>query len=139
MWTWATSNRNGAARVVLSLGLLSGGCAYGELHQVLRAQVASEVDCPDITVEKSSPFMPGYNANQYNVRGCGVDRIYICKGDGLVKYGHANCTYTAGASTAKPTVAPPAESPELSDEPSDLEAMPPSPTPGAGDIGETTP
>jgi hypothetical protein len=104
MSTSAFQNRSGAACAALALVLCSSGCAYGELRQVLRAEVASEANCPDVVIQKSSPFAPGYKANQYTVRGCGVDRVYTCKDDGLVAYGHADCTYTAGA-TAKPAAA----------------------------------
>ena len=101
------STQNLAAAVcVFALLALSAGCAYGELRQVLRAQVASEIDCPDVVVQKSSQYAPGYKENQYTVRGCGVDRVYTCSEDGLVKYGSAKCTYVAGATATKPPAAP---------------------------------
>jgi hypothetical protein len=107
MSTSAFQNRSGVACAALALVLFSSGCAYGELRQVLRAEVASEANCPDVVIQKSSPFAPGYKDNQYTVRGCGVDRIYTCKEDGLVAFGHADCTYTAGATAGgKPAAAP---------------------------------
>jgi hypothetical protein len=71
--------------------------------------------------------MPDYKANQFYVRGCGVDRLYTCKDEGMVRYGHASCTYTAGAAAAKPAANPGPESVNLGDEPADLEALPPEP------------
>ena len=100
------STQNLAAVSVFALLVLSGGCAYGELRQVLRAQVASEIDCPDVVVQKSSQFAPGYKENQYTVRGCGVDRIYTCSEDGMVSYGTTKCSYVAGASATKPAATP---------------------------------
>jgi hypothetical protein len=76
---------------ILSL-LVLGGCAYGELKQVLRAQVAAETNCGDVTVESTPIYMPGYKPGQYRVKGCGVDRTYECpKEDGLVAYGDKLC------------------------------------------------
>jgi hypothetical protein len=107
----STPNLLGFTILALALG---SGCAYGELRQVLRAQVASETDCPDVTVQKSSPYAPGYKENQYTVRGCGVDRVYTCNEDGMVSYGDAKCTYTSGASMQKPAeLPPPAEGEDL--------------------------
>lgn len=102
-----------AIRAALACGILGsvGGCAYGEMRQVLRAQVATEADCPDLVVQKASPYSQGYQPNQYVVRGCGVDRLYTCKeDDGLVKFGSADCTYTKrGVPAAAPTPEPAAE------------------------------
>jgi hypothetical protein len=110
--------------LALALVLLGGGCAYGELRQVLRAEVASEADCGEITVVKTSPYAPGYVEGQYLVRGCGVDRIYTCKGDGLVAFGHANCTYAAGATANKPA-APAAPPPGVDSSDPALQPLPP--------------
>jgi hypothetical protein len=101
MSTSTLQNRSGVACAVLAFVVLSSGCAYGELRQVLRAEVASEADCPDVVVQKTSPFAPGYKENQFLVRGCSVDRVYTCTGKGMVKYGHSECTYTAGATATK--------------------------------------
>lgn len=82
------------------------GCAYGEMRQVLRAQVASEADCPELQVSKVPAYAEGYAENQYKVLGCGIDRIYTCNDPGgLVKFGSADCKYVATA-TPKPAAAP---------------------------------
>jgi hypothetical protein len=109
-----------------------GGCAYGELRQVLRAQVASETDCGDVTVESSSVYAPGHKPNQFRVRGCGVDRTYDCpKSEGLVSYGAKVCTYVDSKSIAAPQPAPPAAGePGMAEPP--MEGEPP-----ADDTGET--
>jgi hypothetical protein len=127
MSTSAFQNRSGAACAALALVLVSSGCAYGELRQVLRAEVASEADCPDVVIQKSSPYAPGYKENQYTVRGCGVDRIYTCKDDGLVPFGHADCTYTAGATAGKPAAAAAAPAPGGGTDSSDPALAPPPP------------
>jgi hypothetical protein len=119
---------------VLATGpmLALGGCAYGELKQVLRAQVASEISCGDVTIERSSPYAPGYKPGQYRVKGCGVDRTYECPKDtGLVSYNSKICTYvdaksvkaaepTPPAAGADPALADPMDAPPL-DEPQQLD------------------
>jgi hypothetical protein len=94
----------------LLLGNLLVGCAYGEMRQVLRAQVASEADCPELKVTKVPAYAEGYAENQYKVVGCGIDRVYTCNDPGgLVKFGSADCKFVAAA-TPKPAAAPaPAE------------------------------
>ncbi|HET8938874.1 MAG TPA: hypothetical protein VFN67_35755 [Polyangiales bacterium] len=90
---------------VLLSGLLVG-CAYGEMRQVLRAQVASEANCPEVRVTKVPTYAEGYTENQYKVLGCGIDRVYTCNDPGgLVKFGSADCKFVAAA-PLKP-VAPP--------------------------------
>jgi hypothetical protein len=122
MSTSASQTLGGAARVALALLVLSSGaCAYGQLRHVLRAQVASEANCPEISVVKSVPYQPGYKDHQYLVKGCGVDRIYTCRKEGLTKYGHAECTYVEGSSTFKPAAA--AEPSPGLDEPNELSPM----------------
>ncbi len=104
-----------------------GGCAYGELRQVLRAQVASETSCGDVTVESSSVFAPGHKPNQFRVRGCGVDRTYDCpKEEGLVSYGAKVCTYVDSKSIQLPAPTPPAavEDPGMAEPEPPLEAEP---------------
>jgi hypothetical protein len=112
MSTPGYQNRSSAVCAALALvlfsALFSTGCAYGELQQVLRAEVASEADCAEVVVQKSSPYAPGYKDNQYTVRGCKVDRIYTCRNQGMVAYGHADCTYVAGGTAAPAAAAPPA-------------------------------
>jgi hypothetical protein len=92
-----------------SVVLLSGtlvGCAYGEMRQVLRAQVASEADCPELQISKVPAYAEGYAENQYKVLGCGIDRLYTCNDPGgLVKFGDADCKYVAAAAP-KPAAAP---------------------------------
>ena len=82
------------------------GCAYGEMRQVLRAQVASEADCPELQVTKVPAYAEGYQENQYKVLGCGIDRLYTCNDPGgLVKFGDADCKYVAAAAP-KPAAGP---------------------------------
>jgi len=114
--------RHAASAVLLSS--LAAGCAYGEMPQVLRAQVATEASCPEVVVQQAPPYSAEQNENQFTVRGCGIDRVYTCKGDtsGLVKFGSADCSYVArgapaqGAAPAPPAPAPAGE-PELESEP----------------------
>jgi hypothetical protein len=85
----------------LALLLLStvSGCAYGELSQVLRTQVASEADCPEILVTKKGLkyFDEDPETDQYMVSGCGMLRTYTCPAaDGLIKYGSEPCTFVEG-------------------------------------------
>jgi hypothetical protein len=106
----------------LALAACFSGCAYGELSQVLRSQVASEADCPDVVVQRTSPYAPGYKDHQYQVKGCGVDRVYTCKEGGLVEYSHADCTFApAGGSAPKPgaapTPSPDGDDPDMSQDP----------------------
>lgn len=104
--------------------LAAGGCAYGELKQVLRAQVASETNCGDVTVENSSVYAPGHKPNQYRVRGCGLDRTYDCpEQKGLVSYGAKVCSYTDAKSVKPPEAAPPPPSGDTGGEP--MDAPPP--------------
>jgi hypothetical protein len=98
----------GLTSAVLLSGLLVG-CAYGEMRQVLRAQVASEANCPELKVSKVPVYAEGYEENQYKVLGCGVDRLYTCQDSGgLVKYGSADCKYIAAAAP-KPAAPPPVD------------------------------
>ena len=85
----------------LALLLLStvSGCAYGEVSQVLRTQVASEADCPEILVTKKGLkyFDEDLEVDKYMVSGCGMLRTYTCPAeDGLVKYGSEPCTFVEG-------------------------------------------
>jgi hypothetical protein len=138
MSTPASQTLGGAARAVLALIVLcSGGCAYGELRHVLRAQIASETNCAEVSVVKSPAYLPGYKDNQYVAKGCGVERIYTCKGAGLTKYGGAQCTYVdSGAAAARPPAPTPSADdstePGGLDEPmDDLSAPSASPAEGA--------
>ena len=90
------------------------GCAYGEMRQVLRAEVASEANCPELQVTKVPVYAEGYAENQYKVLGCGIDRVYTCHDTdpgGLVKFGSADCKYVAKAAP-KPAAAPPPDAPD---------------------------
>jgi hypothetical protein len=112
------------------------GCAYGELKQVLRAQVAAETSCGDVTIEPSSVYAPGHKPGQYRVRGCGVDRVYDCpKEDGLVSYGDKVCTYV-DAKSIKPPQPTPSAAPAGEDMADPMDAPPAEPEPSA-DTGET--
>jgi hypothetical protein len=117
--------------------LALGSCAYGELKQVLRAQVASEINCGDVTIESSSQYAPGYKPGQYRVKGCGVDRTYECpKETGLVSYNAKICTYVDPKSIKPAGPTPSAageEDPALA---APMDAPPPEPAPD-GDIGAT--
>jgi hypothetical protein len=97
----------GFSRIVTcAVFALVGGCAYGEMRDVLRAQVASESQCVELSVHKTAAFRQGYQENQYEVKGCGVERVYTCKQSGLVAYGHAECTYVATNAPKPPAPAP---------------------------------
>lgn len=86
------------------------GCAYGEMRQVLRAQVATEANCPEIQISKVPPYAEGYAENQYKVVGCGIDRVYTCNDPGgLVKFGNADCKFVAAAAPKAPAAPAPAE------------------------------
>lgn len=94
----------------LLLGNLLTGCAYGEMRQVLRAQVASEADCPELKVTKVPAYAEGYTENQYKVVGCGVDRVYTCNDSGgLVEFGSADCKFVAKAAPKAPVAPAPAD------------------------------
>jgi hypothetical protein len=96
-----------AAASALLFSQLLGACAYGEMRQVLRAEVASEANCPDLKVTKVPAYAEGYTENQFKVTGCGIDRVYTCdEKAGLVKFGSADCKYVAGGPKAAPAAAP---------------------------------
>lgn len=120
------------ALALASLGL--GGCAYGELHQVLRAQVASELSCPEVDVEKKglSYLTDEEENNRYLVTGCGVTRTYTCpEGSGLVSYDEPVCSFEAG-NTDQPKVA------EMPDEVSPLDEELPAEQPAEATEAEPT-
>jgi hypothetical protein len=111
------------------------GCAYGELKQVLRAQVAAETSCGDVTVENSSVYAPGHKPSQYRVKGCGVDRTYDCpNASGLISYGAKVCTYVDSKSI-KPAEPTPSAAPgggEDMGDPMDAPAAEPMPADDTG-------
>ncbi|MDD9942143.1 MAG: hypothetical protein OXU20_13945 [Myxococcales bacterium] len=90
--------------VLTCLGLTTSGCAYGELRQVLRNEVASEIDCGAVQVEpRNEAYLKGAREgdNDWKVRGCGVVRTYTCPpDDGLVQYGSTGCTFVEGDADA---------------------------------------
>jgi hypothetical protein len=91
-------SQHAVSKLGLTVGsaLLLFGCAYGEMRQVLRAQVASEADCPELKVTPVPVYAEGYQENQYKVVGCGIDRVYTCNDSGgLVKFGSADCKFAA--------------------------------------------
>jgi hypothetical protein len=93
-----------------------GGCAYGEMTQVLRSQVATETKCPSLVVKKASAYAAGYQPNQYTVRGCDIERVYTCKGDeGLVAFGSTDCVYQSGPAAGKPAAEPAPAAPGTDD------------------------
>jgi hypothetical protein len=112
-------------------GLL--GCAYGEVRQVVRAQFAAELNCPEVLIQKRDVWYMYDSPDQYKVSGCGVMRTYTCPADedGLVSYDEPACTWVAGDADApaapKPMVLeddPLAEPEPLQDEPTDAEPEP---------------
>lgn len=108
------------SKLGLALTLCSGlvGCAYGEMRQVLRAQVASEANCPELRVTKVPAYAEGYTENQYKVLGCGIDRVYTCNDSGgLVKFGSADCKFVAAAPLRAPAAPAPASDDSGGEEP----------------------
>jgi hypothetical protein len=98
---------------LLGLGLvaLATGCAYGEMRQVVRAQFAAELSCPEVTVEARKPYDEQYVDGQYRATGCGVTRTYTCPADaGLVSYDENACTFVDGDLVK--AKAPPAPKPQ---------------------------
>lgn len=86
------------------------GCAYGEMRQVLRAQIATETDCAEILVEKKGVHYIQQKENKFKVTGCGILRTYTCpQEDGLVEYGKPICNFVEGDSDAPKLAAEVAE------------------------------
>lgn len=110
---------------------LAGGCAYGEVRQVLRAQFASEVGCSDVKLSKRSTWYVSENPNQYKISGCGVVRTYSCteeQASGFVSYDEPACSWEEGDSDAPKMKQMPAEGEEPMDDMGDApmdEPMPP--------------
>jgi hypothetical protein len=86
----------------LGLGVCAGfGCAYGEVRQVVRAQFATELDCPEVFITKRDAWYQYESANQFKVTGCGVVRSYTCPvDDGRVSYDEPACTWVEGDADA---------------------------------------
>jgi hypothetical protein len=87
---------------VLVLGSASlVGCAHGEVRQVIRAQFASELSCPEVTLKKRDTWYAYEGPDQYKVIGCGVVRTYTCPaGDGMASYDEPACTWVNGDADA---------------------------------------
>lgn len=104
-----------ASPLLLALTALSGGCAYGEMTQVIRAQVATETDCTNVVVRRATSFTPGVQPGTsiYLVTGCDkLERFYTCKDDdgGLASY-DTKCEFKQGA-PSMPSGAAPSASPD---------------------------
>jgi hypothetical protein len=85
----------------LGLGLLLlGGCAYGEVRQVVRAQFASELDCPEVLLKKRELWYSYEGPDQFKAIGCGHVRTYTCPKSGLVSYDEPVCTFVEGDADA---------------------------------------
>jgi hypothetical protein len=86
-----------------ALPVLSGGCAYGEVRQVIRAQFASDVGCTDVKLKRRDAWYAAENPHQYKIVGCGVTRSYTCtneQAEGLVSYDEPACTWVEGDADA---------------------------------------
>jgi hypothetical protein len=88
--------------VLVVLGVVAAsGCAYGEVRQVIRAQFASEFDCPEVQLRKRDTWYAQENPNQFKVIGCGKVRTYTCdKEVGLVSYDSPACKFVEGDADA---------------------------------------
>jgi hypothetical protein len=83
---------------VLALGCVAvSGCAYGEVRQVIRAQFASELNCPEVSLGRRDMWYAYDGLDQYKVAGCGVTRTYTCPANnGPVSFDKPACTWVAG-------------------------------------------
>jgi hypothetical protein len=88
--------------VLVVLGVLAAsGCAYGEVRQVIRAQFASDYNCPEVQLRKRDTWYAQDNPNQFKVTGCGKVRTYTCDQDvGLVSYDKPACKWVEGDADA---------------------------------------
>lgn len=129
--------------VVLSMIACAGlGCAYGEIRQVVRAQFASELDCPEVFIVKRDAWYQYQNPNQFKVKGCGVVRTYTCPpdSDGRVSYDEPACKWVEGDADAPKINITPADDEMLEPLPpmdedlqDDAQPPPPAEDDGAGD------
>jgi hypothetical protein len=117
--------------VVLGVALASG-CAYGEVRQVIRAQFASEFNCPEVQLRKRDSWYAQDNPNQFKVSGCGKIRTYTCdKEMGLVSYDKPACKWVEGDADA-PGAASSPSNPATESMPNDnAEPSPPSDEPSS--------
>ena len=75
------------------LGFSVTGCVYGSVPSVLRAQIAAEMDCPEMRVRTRPIYEVGSVPGQYTASGCGIKRIYECPQDaGMVSYDEQVCS-----------------------------------------------
>jgi hypothetical protein len=85
--------------------MLLGGCAYGEVRQVVRAQFASDFDCPEVQLKKRELWYSYEGPDQFKAIGCGKVRTYTCPADaGRVSYDEPVCTFVDGDADAPKTV-----------------------------------
>jgi hypothetical protein len=104
----------GIAVSVVWTALAATGCAYGEVRQVVRAQFASELNCPEVTITKRDAWYAYDGPHQWKVSGCGVMRTYTCpKIDGRVSYDEPACTWVEGDADAPQMSAPRGQDPAL--------------------------
>lgn len=85
--------------------LLTGGCAYGEIRQVVRAHFASEFDCPEVLLKKRELWYSYEGPDQFKAIGCGHVRTYTCPNEGTVSYDDQPCTFVEGDADAPKTAA----------------------------------
>jgi hypothetical protein len=111
---------------VLGVGVCAGfGCAYGEVRQVVRAQFATELDCPEVFITKRDAWYQYESANQFKVTGCGVVRSYTCPVDeGRVSYDEPACTWVEGDADA-PKMKPRDAEGNVIEESEELDGAPP--------------
>jgi hypothetical protein len=84
-----------------TLAATLGGCAHGEVRQVIRAQFAAELSCREVSLRKRDVWYSYDCPDQYKVSGCGVIRTYTCPaGDGMASYDEPACTWVAGDADA---------------------------------------
>jgi hypothetical protein len=128
--------------VASALPILGGGCAYGEVRQVLRAQFASDVGCADVKLKRRDAWYAAENPHQYKITGCGVTRSYTCtqeQAEGLVSYDEPACTWVEGDADAPKAKVMPTEGGDALDEPLDEPMDEPSmdePEPESSDEGD---
>jgi hypothetical protein len=133
----------------LGLGLLLlGGCAYGEVRQVVRAQFATEFDCPEVLLKKRELWYSYEGPDQFKAIGCGRVRTYTCPKSGLVSYDEPVCTFVEGDADApkmaemtpegEEDIQPPPDDLDMggTDETSGDEAPPPADDSGSSDDGD---
>jgi hypothetical protein len=113
----------------LGLGLLlTGGCAYGEVRQVVRAQFMSDLDCPEVVLKKRELWYSYEGPDQFKAFGCGHVRTYTCPNEGMVSYDERVCTFVEGD----------ADAPKMAEmTPEDDEGIPP-PTDDMGGSEDTS-